>query len=143
MKTPIKYLVVALSAALFSLPALRADDPAAGGPPEGRRGERREKMGDRMGDELGLSEDQKAQMKQLREQERSELQALGPRENMSDENRAKAQAIRKSYMEKRQALMTPEQREKAKAMREKGAKRMEERRGEGGPGKPGKHGEPK
>lgn len=145
MKTPIKYLVVALSATLFTLPALRADDSAAGGPPDGKRAERRERMGDRMADGLGLSEDQKAQMKQLNEQERSELQALGPRENMSDENRAKAKAIRQSYMEKRQALMTPEQREKAKAMREKMGNRGPggERRGEGGPGKPGKHGEPK
>ncbi|HWA27603.1 MAG TPA: hypothetical protein VG734_18245 [Lacunisphaera sp.] len=143
MKTPIKYLTVALCAALFTLPALRAEEAAAGGPPEGKRGdrgERRERMGDRMAEELGLSEDQKSQMKQLNEQERAEIQALGPRENATDETRAKVQAIRKSYLEKRQAIMTPEQREKAKAMREKMGNRMGERRGPGGPGGPGKPG---
>ena len=50
------------------------------------------------------------------------------------------EAIRKSYMDKRQAIMTPEQREKAKAMREKMGKRMGE--GKGGEGHPERHGPP-
>ena len=140
MKNSYKSLVVALGAVLFTLPALRAEDLPAGGPPDGRRGERREKMGDRMAEELGLSADQKAQMQTLNQAEKAEMEALRDGTGVTDDKKAKMQAIRKSYMEKRQALMTPEQREKAKQMREKGGKRMEERRGEG---RPGKHGEPK
>jgi Spy/CpxP family protein refolding chaperone len=134
MKNHPRFLLVALSAALLSLPSLSAADAPAGGPPDGPRGERREKMGERMAGELGLSADQQAQMKQLNQQEKAELEAL--RENTAlakEDKRAQLDAIRKSYMEKRQAIMTPEQREKARHMREKMGKRMEERRGEGRP----------
>jgi Spy/CpxP family protein refolding chaperone len=135
MKNSLKSLVLVLGSALLVLPALRAEEgPAggpAGGPPEGRREMRREKMGDHMGAELGLSDDQKARIKDLNQQEKAELDAL--RDNTAgakEDKRAQFQSIRKSYMEKRQAIMTPEQREKAKAMREKMGKRMEEHRGE-------------
>lgn len=140
MKNSLKSLVLVLGSALLVLPALRAEDAPAGGPgggPEARR-ERREKMGDRMAEELGLSADQKAKMKEIEQQEKSELDALRDNTGVAKEDkRAQFQAIRKSYMEKRQAIMTPEQREKAKAMREKMGKRMEERRG--GEGRPERH----
>jgi len=143
MKSPLKSLVLLLGAALLALPALRADDVPPAGGPDGRREMRREKMGEKMGErmaeELGLNEDQKARMKELQQQEKAEADAL--RDNTAiakEDKRAQRDAIRKSYMEKRQAIMTPEQREKAKAMREKMGKRMEERRGEGHPDHPGK-----
>ncbi len=132
MKNSLKYLVLALGAALLTLPALRAEETTggtpAGGPGDGRREMRREKMGDHMAEELGLSAEQKAQFKEINQQEKAELEALHKDTAMAKEDRhAKAEAIRKSYMEKRQALMTPEQREKAGKMREKMEKRREER----------------
>jgi len=89
---------------------------------------RREKMGERIADELGLTAEQRTKMKELNQAERAELKAL--RDSVAPvmkENRAKAQAIHQAYVEKRQALMTPEQREKAGKMREKMGKRREHR----------------
>ena len=128
MKNRPIFLIVALGAALLSLPAIQAEDVPSRGPgggrPEGKRQMRPENMGERMGGrmaaELGLTEEQQAKMKELNQAERAELQAL--RESAAPamkEHRAKAEAIHKGYMEKRQALMTPEQREKAGKMREK------------------------
>jgi Spy/CpxP family protein refolding chaperone len=141
MKSSFKSLVILLGAALITLPVLRAQDgPPAGGPgggPEARH-ERREKMGDRMAQELGLSDDQKAKIKEIDQQEKAELEALRNNTAVAKEDkRAQVDAIRKNYMEKRQAIMTPEQREKAKAMREKMGKRRE-----GGEGHPERHGPP-
>lgn len=138
MKNSLKSLVLFLGAALLALPALRAEDGPAGGPgggpPDGRREMRREKMGDRMAQELGLSDDQKARMKEINQQEKSQMEALRANTALAKEDKhTQMETIRKSYMGKRQAIMTPEQREKAKAMREKMGKRMEERRGEGRP----------
>ena len=136
MKTPLKSLVLVLASALLILPALRAQDGPppggpGGGPPDGQREMRREKMGDKMAEELGFSDDQKAKLKDLNQQEKAELDALRDNPGVAKEDkRAQFQSIRKSYMEKRQAIMTPEQREKAKAMRERMGKRMEEHRGE-------------
>ena len=137
MKNPLKSLVLLLGAALLALPALRADDvPPGGGPPDGKREMRREKMGDKMAEELGLSDDQKAKMKEINQQEKSEMEALRANTALAKEDKhTQMEAIRKSYMEKRQAIMTPEQREKAKQMR----KHMEEHRGEG---RPERHGPP-
>jgi periplasmic protein CpxP/Spy len=144
MKNSRKSLALVLGAVLLSLPALRAEGPPAGGlgggPPDGKREMRREKMG-AMAEELGLSEDQKAQMKDVLQQEKAELDALRDNTSLAKEDkRAQLDAIRKSYMEKRHAIMTPEQREKAKAMRGKMGKRMEERGG--GDGHPKRHGPP-
>ena len=141
MKNPLKSLVLILGSALLVLPALRAEEGPAGGPgggpAEGRREMRREKMGEKMAQELGLNDDQKARMKEIDQQEKAELDALKANTaGAKEDKRAQFQAIRKSYMEKRQAIMTPEQREKAKAMREKMGKRMEEHRGEGRPERP-------
>ncbi len=126
---------MALGAALLTLPAVQAEEIPAGGPPDGQRAERREKMGERMAKELGLNADQQAKMKELNQAEKAELDALrdgaGP---AVKEQRAKIEAIHKSYMGKRDALLTPEQLVKAKAMREKMKQRMEEHRGEGRPG---------
>ncbi len=124
-------LLLALSALLLSsLPALRAADQARpDGPPPG---ERRERMGDRMGEALGLNDDQKAKMKAIGDQERSEMQALRADTSVSKEDRrAKAQAIHEKYKAQRDALLTPEQKAKADQFREKGRERMEKG---GGPG---------
>ena len=135
MKNTSKSLVLVLGAALLILPALRANDVPpggpGGGPPDGNREMRREKMGERMAQELGLSDDQKAKMKALEQQEKSELDALRANTALAkEEKHTQAEAIRKSYKDKRDALLTPEQLTKAKAMREKMKDRMEEHRGE-------------
>ncbi len=85
-------------------------------------------MGDRMAKELGLSDDQKAKMKVLGQAERAEMEALRDQSSkLRDEQRAKFESIHKGYMEKRQAIMTPEQREKAGKMREQMRGKMQER----------------
>jgi Spy/CpxP family protein refolding chaperone len=127
-------LLLALSAVLISLtPALRADDQARpDGPPPG---ERRERMGDRMGEALGLSDDQKAQMKAIGDQERAEMQALRADTALAKEDRkAKVQVIHQKYKAQRDALLTPEQKVKADKFREKGRERMEKGGFGDGPG---------
>ncbi|MEN9404911.1 MAG: hypothetical protein RL091_3614 [Verrucomicrobiota bacterium] len=85
-------------------------------------------MGDRLGDELGLSADQKAKIKELNQKEKAEVEALRADTSMSKEDRrTKMQSIHKSYQEQRQALMTPEQRAKADKMRDGMEKRRERR----------------
>jgi Spy/CpxP family protein refolding chaperone len=136
MKNLLRSIVLVLGAALLILPALRAEDVPpggpGGGPPDGKREMRREKMGDRMAHELGLSDDQKAKWKEIGQQEKSELDALKANTTLAkDDKRAQFETIRKTYMGKRDGLLTPEQLVKAKAMREKMKQRMEEHRGEG------------
>ncbi len=117
-------LLVALGAIVLVLtPALRAGDtPRPDGPPPH---ERRERMGDKMAEMLGLSEDQKTKMKQIGDQERIELDAL--RDNTAlgkDERRTQAKAIHEKYKAQRDAVLTPEQKAKAEQMRAK----MDDRR---------------
>lgn len=119
MKLITRYLpagrILALSAILAAVPAARAaDDTAPAGGPEARRG----KMAERMADELGLNDDQRVKMKALGEQEKSEAKAIHDDTSLNDETRrAKMKELRQKYVDQRQALMTPEQREKAEKMR--------------------------
>lgn len=118
-----------------ALSAAEKDQPSR--PP---KGEMREKMGDRMADKLGLTDDQKSRMKEINAQERAEMEALrsaGQAEQA--DRRAKAQAIHEKYRAQRDAILTPEQRAKAESMREKWEQRGE-RKGKG-PGRPEKGGE--
>ena len=108
-------MILTLAALLAALPALsRAEEPA----PEGRR-EKMQAAGDRMAEELGLTEEQRAKLKPLFEQERAELDALRADTTVAKEDRrAKAGVIHKKYRELREAILTPEQRAKAEKMRE-------------------------
>ena len=83
-----------------------------------------------MGDELALTEDQKARIKELNQQEKAELKALHDSNAEKEDKRAQLDAIRKSYLDKREAVMTPEQRDKARQMREKLEQRRQEHRRE-------------
>ncbi|RXK54789.1 hypothetical protein ESB00_02510 [Oleiharenicola lentus] len=130
-------LLLALSAVLISVtPVLRAADQARpDGPPPGERRERMEKAGDRMAEALGLSDDQKVQMKAIGDQERAEMQALRADTALAKEERkAKVQAIHQKYKAQRDALLTPEQKVKADKFREKGRERMEKGGFGDGPG---------
>lgn len=126
-------LLLALSALLIATaPGLQAaNETRPEGPPPG---ERRERMGDRFAEELGLNDDQKAKMKAIGEQERAEMQALRADAALAKEDlKAKGKAIHEKYKAQRDALLTPEQLAKAEKFREKGRERWEK----GGPGGPG------
>lgn len=131
------FLVVATS--FSALPALRAADTPPPPPGAGERRERMKENADRMAEVLGLSEEQKTQMKAFHQEEKAELDALRATAGEAKEgHKAQAQEIRKKYMEKRHAIMTPEQRVKAEEMRGKMEKRRERmEKGEGRPEKPG------
>jgi len=121
-------LILTFAALLAALPTLSLADETA---PSGRR-EKMQAGADRMAEELGLSDDQRAKLKPLFEQERAELEVLRADTSLTkEERRAKAGVIHRKYREQREAILTPEQRAKADKMRENFAKR----RGEPG-GKP-------
>jgi periplasmic protein CpxP/Spy len=126
-KTALKSLAVALGAVFLTLPAATAGESAPGG----ERRERLQQGADHMADELGLSDTQRASIKELAQRERAELDAL--RDNAAltkEERKTKAHEIREKYRSQRQAVLTPEQRVKADKMRgklEKHRDRMERR----------------
>jgi len=143
MKIQFKHLLAACGAALLTLPSLNAQAGPDGPGGEGRREMRPGQMGERMADELGLTEAQRTSLKALNQEELAAMKALRDDTSVAKEDkRAQLQELRKGYMEKRQALMTPEQRTKAEAMRKHMAERMEKRREGGGPGGPGGEGRP-
>jgi Spy/CpxP family protein refolding chaperone len=78
------------------------------------RKERKEKMQK----ELGLTADQKKQMKALQQDQRKQMKAVKDDSSLSQEQKAaKFKEIHKGGMEKRDALLTPEQREKLQHLR--------------------------
>ncbi|MFZ5497107.1 MAG: Spy/CpxP family protein refolding chaperone [Verrucomicrobiota bacterium] len=128
-----RFLSPALGAILIATaPVLRAgDETRPEGAPSGERRERLQQGADRMAEELGLSDEQKAKMKEIGEQERAALEALKADTSLAKEvRRAKAQEIREKYRAQRHAVLTPEQQAKAEKMREKRGKmrdRLEKR----------------
>lgn len=115
-------LILSFAALLAALPAISRADAAA---PASRR-EKMQEGADRLADELGLSDDQRAKMKPLFEQERAEIDALRAAPSVAKEDRrAKAGAIHKKYRDLRDALLTPEQKAKADKLREHAGKRRD------------------
>jgi len=108
-------LIFTFVTVLAALPTLRAGEETP--PPE-----RREKLregGERMADELGLTDEQRAKMKPLFAQERAEIDAVRADTSLAKEaRRAKAGEIHRKYREQRDAILTPEQKAKADKMRE-------------------------
>lgn len=116
-------------------------------PPEGPPGERRGPgmqmtAADRLkmlSDQLGITEEQKTQIKPILEEELAAMKALYDDKSLDrDARREKAKALRDSFAGKIEALLTPEQKakfEKIKSMRGPG--------GPGGPGGPRKEREEK
>lgn len=125
-KLALKSLAVALGAVFLSLPATAGESA-----PGGERRERLHQGAERMADELGLSEQQRASIKELAQQEKAELDALRENTALTKEARqTQKHAIREKYHAQRQAVLTPEQRAKADKMRgkfEKHRERMERR----------------
>ncbi len=118
-------MLPALGALLLATsPLLRADNSFDRPPPR----ERRERMGEHLAEELGLTADQKAKWQAIGEQERSELRALRDDKSLSKEDRrAKGKAIHEKYRAQRDAILTPEQRAKADKLRERAEQRRERR----------------
>lgn len=121
-------LTLALCGALtFALPS-QAEDTKPGGGPGGRRGpggpgghrmdpEERLKQ---MKETLNLTDDQVAKIKPILEKGASEAKAIHEDASVQGEDkRSKTMEVMKSTREQVNEILTPEQREKAKAEREK------------------------
>lgn len=121
---------------MIASPFVRAEEPAAGTPPPpppGEKGERREHRQDmrenaeKMAKELNLTAEQQTQIEAIRKQTRESLKAIKNDASLNeDQKRDKGREIWKSSADQENAILTPEQQVKAKAMREK--------RGHHGPG---------
>src|SRR3954468_13491196 len=112
-------LILSFAALLASLPALALAEEPTSPPPSEHRRERGPDL-ERLATELGLTDDQKAKMKGLMEQERAEMDALRADTSVAKEDkRAKGGEIRKKYRDLRDAILTPEQKAKMKEMMEK------------------------
>lgn len=137
MKSPIKLTVAALALGL-AIPSSRAQDtgtPPPPPPPAGEHGgDHKGPRGDRfkmLCEKLGLTEDQKAKLKPILEDERKAMGAL--REDNSLDRptrRAKMQEIRKAHGEQIRALLTPDQQKTFDELRK------EHSHGPGGPSGP-------
>jgi len=123
------------AAALFAIPtaALAQDKPAGEAPARGERGRGRfspEERLKRMTESLGLTQEQQGKMKAIYEKNApvfKEFMAKG-RENLTEEDRTKLRELMKAQGEAIEAVLTPEQKEKAKAEREKRRAEWEKRR---------------
>jgi Spy/CpxP family protein refolding chaperone len=130
-----RLLLPALGALLALAPLSRAQQATAPAAPatETPRQEHKEKMRDHreeMAKELGLSDDQKAKMKDLNQQERQALKAVHDDASLApDQKKAKAQDIRKNFEGQRNALLTPDQQKKAAELKEKAKEHHEKHRG--------------
>jgi periplasmic protein CpxP/Spy len=145
-----KRWIPALLVAVLSLaPVAVYAQPSPGAPPQEERGMDKQERGMRKLDQLGLSPQQKEQVRALREQEKQKngplmTQAKDLREQAraarESGNQAKLQSVRSQmealrprlqearadYKQKMDAILTPEQRTKLDQMR---AERKENRRG--------------
>ena len=123
------------AAALFAIPtaALAQDKPAGEAPARGERGRGRfspEERLKRMTESLGLTQEQQGKMKAIYEKNApvfKEFMATG-RENLTEEDKTRLRELMKAQGKAIEAVLTPEQKEKAKAEREKRRAEWEKRR---------------
>ncbi len=139
MKTR-RLLLPVLGACLALAPLSRAQQTTAPAAPatETPRQEHKEKMREHreeMAKELGLSDDQKAKMKDINQQERQALKAVHDDSTLTpDQKKAKAQEIRKNFEGQRNAVLTPDQQKKSAEMKERAKEHREKHKGpKGGP----------
>jgi len=107
---------------LLAATVLQAEEPAASPSPPARHREHRDDMREnfrKMAKELDLTADQKIQMEAIRKQTGESLKALHADASLTDDQkRDKVRELRKSNEEQIRALLTPEQKTKARAFRE-------------------------
>jgi Spy/CpxP family protein refolding chaperone len=128
MKSLIKLPLVAVAFAM-AIPFTFAQDAGTppppppgeqGGKPEGHKGQR----GDRfkmLAEKLNLTEDQKAKIKPILEEEMKAMKAVMDDTTLDrDAKRPKIDEIRKSYREKILPLLTPDQVKKLDEIKERG-----------------------
>ena len=144
MKSPIKFTIAALALGL-AIPASRAQDTGTPPPPPpGEQGGKHDSAhkgprGDRfkmLVEKLNLTDDQKAKIKPILEDEMKAIKAI--RDDASIEREAKWTKIRdvvQSHNTQIIPLLTPEQQKKLEELKEE--------RGPGGPGGPGGPRKPK
>jgi periplasmic protein CpxP/Spy len=101
----------------------RAEDGAGGPPPAGekQKGPRPGERLKQMAEKLDLSDEQVAKIKAIFEAEAQEIKALRKDGEPTPEKREQMKAIREKIKAEIDAVLTPEQREKAEAMRAKHA----------------------
>jgi protein CpxP len=145
MKNSLKILLICLGTAASLLPALRADEappppanPAPGGPEgPGGGGHNREKMQERLAQDLGLSADQQAKWKSIGRQEHEALKALRDDTSVPQEQkRGKMQEIRKNFEGQRRAMLTPGQQTKFDELVARMREKWKDRGGQNGPPPP-------
>lgn len=140
----VRLAAVALGAALLAAPhfaSAQANDtkPAEGKPAqrEGMRGRRgmsgrgmsAEARLNRMAELLALTDDQKAKLKPVFEQNAKDMKALMEDQALTrEQKREKFSALRKTSNEAVEAVLTPEQKEKLAKSREEMRKRFQNRR---------------
>ncbi len=85
-------------------------------------------MGHVMAEYLGLSADQRAQMKGMHEAQQAALVAVHSDQTLNmSQRREEAQAIHQSFEQQRQSVLTPEQKTRADELRAKVQKRVKQR----------------
>ena len=125
MKNPFKTLLPLAGLVLLASPLLRAEDPAGPPPPPppGEHHERREEMKEnakKMAKELDLTATQEIQVEAIHKQTAEAMKAIHNDASLTeDQRRAKGRELRQSTETQIDAVLTPEQRVKAKALREK------------------------
>lgn len=87
-------------------------------------------FGQRMAQELGLTEAQKSQIQSYLQDARSQLQVLRDTALTQEQRRAQARQIRETAQAKVRAVLTPDQQAKADQLRQQAQQRMEARREE-------------
>jgi len=147
MKNASKLFLIAFGAALLSLPALRAEDPApAGGPPPPppeHREKFRKEMKEReehMAKELGLSADQQTKWKAIGDEARTAGEAIRADNTLTKEQRReKMTQLMQDTKAKHIALLNPEQQKKMEefiANHPEGGPRHKKDKGEAAPAAP-------
>lgn len=129
MKKSNEILIVALALGLACLvpnaTAQSTEKPARGEHP------RAEKAREKVGDKLGLTDTQKEQMKAIQAEQKTAMDALRADTSLTQEQRReKGQALRQSFGDRRNAVLTPDQQTIAAEGRENRQERMKDRRDE-------------
>jgi protein CpxP len=120
--------LIALACAVLAAPITRAEDQNAGDqkphPRKGAPGVERPPRGPRLAEALNLTAEQKEKVKAIQEEQRTKLEALRQDTSLTPEDRrAKMREIRASFATQIEPILTAEQLEKWKMLREGARKR--------------------